>query len=270
MLLRSTFLPLQVDMEIDFCPRWILAKLHIPEQSQYHVGLLVSALLILLFLPLAIRIPHFCLMQRVLGIPCPGCGVCRSILAILRLKPGIAWRANPAGIGVASVFGFQLAARPIALMAPRTGSFVSQASRNISNATLGSLLLVWVYAFGGYAMLNFLLFMTKAPPGDGGANPPAVVWRGFSGHWMAFYTAALAILYSAARREIGCVHPRNDATFPSDPQITNQGNNLEGKSVALRLKIGLLNIEDIAAWMANGKAQPLLWSQGELATGSLQ
>jgi hypothetical protein len=29
-------------------------------------------------------------------------------------------------------------------------------------------------------------------------NPPASVWRGFSGHWMAFYSAALAVLCSAA------------------------------------------------------------------------
>jgi hypothetical protein len=57
-----------------------------------------------------------------------------------------------------------------------------------------------VYGFGGYAILNFLLFMTKAPSGGNG-NPPAIVWRGFSGHWMAFYSAALAILYAAARTE---------------------------------------------------------------------
>jgi hypothetical protein len=55
-----------------------------------------------------------------------------------------------------------------------------------------------VYGFFGYAMVNFLLFMGHAPKGGGGANPPATVWRGFSGHWMAFYSAALAILYSAA------------------------------------------------------------------------
>src|ERR1019366_2683658 len=55
-----------------------------------------------------------------------------------------------------------------------------------------------VYGFFGYAILNFLSFMTKAPSGGSG-NPPAVVWRGFSGHWMAFYSAALALLYSAAR-----------------------------------------------------------------------
>jgi hypothetical protein len=57
------------------------------------------------------------------------------------------------------------------------------------------------YGFFGYALVNFMLFMTKAPSGGSGANPPAVVWRGFSGHWMVFYSAALAILYSAARSE---------------------------------------------------------------------
>ena len=54
-----------------------------------------------------------------------------------------------------------------------------------------------VYGFLGYAMLNFAIFLFQAPQGGSGANPPAVVWRGFSGHWMAFYSAALAALYSA-------------------------------------------------------------------------
>ena len=57
-----------------------------------------------------------------------------------------------------------------------------------------------VYGFMGYAMVNFLLFMMNAPSGHGGGNPPAEVWRGFSGHWMAFYSAALAILYAATQR----------------------------------------------------------------------
>jgi hypothetical protein len=56
-----------------------------------------------------------------------------------------------------------------------------------------------VYGFFAYAMINFFLFMLVAPTGKGDTNPPAVVWRGFSGHWMAGYSAALAILYSATR-----------------------------------------------------------------------
>jgi hypothetical protein len=63
-----------------------------------------------------------------------------------------------------------------------------------------------VYGFGGYAMVNFLLFMVNAPDGGNGANPPAAVWRGFSGHWMLFYSAALAILYSASRSQAPVDH----------------------------------------------------------------
>lgn len=56
-----------------------------------------------------------------------------------------------------------------------------------------------VYVFFVYAFVNFLLFIGKTPSGSSGTNPPASVWRGFSGHWMAFYSAALAILYAGAR-----------------------------------------------------------------------
>jgi quinol-cytochrome oxidoreductase complex cytochrome b subunit len=131
-------------MEIDICPRWVLGKLGLSEQCQHHVSLFASALLALPLLLLAIHLPHFCLMRTVLGIPCPGCGVSHSILAILRLDPVQAWAANPAGVGVAVTFCFQLVARPIAIIVPRFSDLVSQASRHISNVALGGLLLVWI------------------------------------------------------------------------------------------------------------------------------
>lgn len=54
------------------------------------------------------------------------------------------------------------------------------------------------YFFAAYAFVNFLLFM-QVPGGRSANDAPASVWRGFSGHWMLFYSAALAVLYSAAR-----------------------------------------------------------------------
>jgi hypothetical protein len=57
------------------------------------------------------------------------------------------------------------------------------------------------YGFFWYAAVNFVVFMAFAPRipkgAGGGANAPPAVFRGFSGHWMAFYSAAAAILYSA-------------------------------------------------------------------------
>lgn len=52
------------------------------------------------------------------------------------------------------------------------------------------------YALVGYCVVNFLFFMVQA-----GANAAAgsTQIRGFSGHWMLFYGAAFAVLYSVVR-----------------------------------------------------------------------
>ncbi len=71
---------------------------------------------------------------------------------------------------------------------------------------------VWVrymtYAFFFYAFANFFLFMANAPDKTSGSNASAIEWRGFSGHWMAFYSAAFAILCAAAIQPSGarCVN----------------------------------------------------------------
>jgi hypothetical protein len=72
-----------------------------------------------------------------------------------------------------------------------------------------------VYGFFGYAFVNFALFISKAPTGGGGANPPAIVWRGFSGHWMLFYSAALATLYSAAKASVSVRRCLNGHAVPA-------------------------------------------------------
>lgn len=131
-------------MEIDVCPRWLLAKLRIPEQGRQHVAILISTLLVLLLVPVIPRVPHFCLVQKVFGVVCPGCGISHSLIAIFRFKPAIAWRANPAGIGVAAVFFFQIVARPVAIAVPRMTGMVSSVSRCASNITIVLLFLVWV------------------------------------------------------------------------------------------------------------------------------
>jgi Protein of unknown function (DUF3592) len=70
-----------------------------------------------------------------------------------------------------------------------------------------------VYGFFAYAVVNFALFMLQAPAG-GSRNLTAVEWRGFSGHWMAFYSAALAILYSSAKAGENARHCLNGHPIP--------------------------------------------------------
>ena len=77
-----------------------------------------------------------------------------------------------------------------------------------------------LYGFFAYAIINFLTFIPFAPPrGEGGkANTPPVVFRGFSGHWMAFYSAYTAIFYSAivvAKRDPARRCPNGHPVSPS-------------------------------------------------------
>jgi len=61
-----------------------------------------------------------------------------------------------------------------------------------------------LYGFFAYAFINFTYFFVEAPTGHTSpGDTPAIVWRGFSGHWMLFYFAALAILYSATKDNLG-------------------------------------------------------------------
>jgi hypothetical protein len=132
-------------IEINICPRWILAKLHIPEQNLHHVAILISTIFVLLLVPVIPHVPHFCLMKKVLGIPCPGCGISHALMAVFHFDPVTAWRANPAGIGVAAVFLLQIMARPLAIAVPRKAGLVSSISRYASNLAMLVLLLVWTY-----------------------------------------------------------------------------------------------------------------------------
>jgi hypothetical protein len=68
------------------------------------------------------------------------------------------------------------------------------------------------FGFLAYAMVNFILFMVLSvslPPSAGHrGGPPSLVWRGFSGHWMAFYSMGLAIVTAAYRRGLSNLERR--------------------------------------------------------------
>jgi len=77
----------------------------------------------------------------------------------------------------------------------------------------------WVNTMVGvffvYALINFAIFMFYAPTGtQHGPETPPEVWRGFSGHWMLFYSAAFGMLYSAARTGRGGTLCMNGHAIP--------------------------------------------------------
>ncbi len=131
-------------MEINIFPELLLAKLGVPSQARVHVALLLSSLAALAAAPLLIHLPHFCLMETVLELPCPGCGVSHALVTVMRGHLATAWQTNPAGVAFAFLLGFQIVARPAAIARAQVGGFVSSISKQGSRAVLGLLMAVWL------------------------------------------------------------------------------------------------------------------------------
>jgi len=88
-----------------------------------------------------VKLPAFCLFKAATGLPCPGCGVTRSIVAILR---GDFSHASAAGVAVLLFFAHSAAiavAESVAAIAPEAAA----ARRLIADKLLlASLLLAWI------------------------------------------------------------------------------------------------------------------------------
>jgi hypothetical protein len=131
-------------MEINICPEWLMAKLRVSPGARRPLALFVSGIVALAIAPILIRLPHVCLMQKLLHIPCPGCGVLHGITGLLQLKIAGAMKCNPAAITLAGMFTFQIITGPVAIFSPRARPLISEISRLGSKVALGCLFTVWI------------------------------------------------------------------------------------------------------------------------------
>ena len=76
-------------MEIAIIPRFIIRRLFPEEINQIHANVLLTNILVIVLLVFwhndyvyLSSIPHFCIFQKTMNIPCPGCGIIRSLFAI--------------------------------------------------------------------------------------------------------------------------------------------------------------------------------------------
>ena len=132
-------------MEIDFCPRWILAKLRIPERSQnhfrhtdFHPGNSAAGSTCA---PRAPLLPD----EKAAGDSVPWMWHFTFGDRGFQFDLAKAWLANPAGIAVAMLFSFQIVARPIAMALPQAARTVSSISQYGSNFSVIVLFPVWAY-----------------------------------------------------------------------------------------------------------------------------
>jgi|SRR6266850_1024049 len=108
-------------MEIAFVPDWVLRHFSKEKSVQRHMNVLLScsvaALALLLFNSgqISTIVPHFCLVQFLFRVPCPGCGITRSLSAFFRLDLRDAWSNNPVGPFLGAFLWSQIPGRVLAI-----------------------------------------------------------------------------------------------------------------------------------------------------------
>lgn len=138
-------------MEIAIIPRFIIRKFISNETNQIHVNIMITSTLVIIVLLFwhshsshLLSIPHFCVFQQLLNMPCPGCGLTRSIFAVAEGNILSAWKFNPAGLFLFFYFFAQIPSRIIALKCHTAQECISRMSRVGSNAVIYVLCLVWI------------------------------------------------------------------------------------------------------------------------------
>ena len=138
-------------MEVAIIPRFIIKYMFHDDTKQIHANILFSNIFIILaFFSLhscsdqLASIPHVCVFQKVLGIPCPGCGITRSLFSIVNGDMFLAWQYNPTGLLIFLFILMQIPLRIIALKFQNTAEMISKISRTGSIIVICLLFLVWV------------------------------------------------------------------------------------------------------------------------------
>src|SRR5215203_4153002 len=90
-----------------------------------------------------------CLFRGLTGVPCPGCGITTSLLALARGDAVASWSANPAGFGIAALLVGQVV---VAWLAMQRGLLAHAGLRWLTwldRIAIGGLAVAWVGRLAG-------------------------------------------------------------------------------------------------------------------------
>lgn len=139
-------------MEIAIIPNWIIKYLSKDYFRQNDFNILISNSLIILFflifknvlIDFLGHIPHFCLIDKIIGVECPVCGTIRAFCELSNGNLDNAYLLNATSILVALFFIFQIPLRLISLTNENKRKIINIISKFSSRSILTIILLNWI------------------------------------------------------------------------------------------------------------------------------
>lgn len=137
-------------MEVSFIPYFLIKIFTQNKISQINLNILLSTFIVLIVFYLVDinslnAIPHFCIFHKLTGIPCPACGITRSISSILSGNVLDSLKLNPSGLFVLITFVSQIPLRLIALNNNAYFNRIQNISKKTTKIMIFILLTSWFF-----------------------------------------------------------------------------------------------------------------------------
>jgi len=139
-------------MEIAILPKWLIKYLSKDYFRQNDFNILISNTLIVLFFLIFKNvlidflgyIPHFCLIDKIIGVECPVCGTIRAFCEMSNGNLNNAYLLNSTSIVVALFFISQIPLRLISLINENKSKSINFISKFLGRSILTIILLNWL------------------------------------------------------------------------------------------------------------------------------
>ncbi len=140
-------------MDIAIIPNWLIKYLSKGHVKQNNLNILISNLLIILIFLICINsiigflghIPHFCIIDKIIGVECPVCGTTRAFCELSKGNLTNAYMLNTTSLLVALFFIAQIPLRLVALTNENKSKTINIISKYASRGVLTIIMLNWIF-----------------------------------------------------------------------------------------------------------------------------
>ena len=139
-------------MDLSFLPKSLIRKIALTDSGQINWNVFLSNVLVICAGSILIsldgrffeKIPHVCLVKEMLGIPCPGCGIIRSIIELWNFNFFGSLQYNPVGILIVISIFSQTIFRLLLILGHLSQKFINRQTRIVNTVIISLLFANWI------------------------------------------------------------------------------------------------------------------------------
>jgi hypothetical protein len=139
-------------MDLSFLPKAVVRRIGDDDAAQINWNVFLSNLIVICFGSVVLwlgvgfldSVPHFCLIKETIGIPCPGCGIIRSIFELASFNLAGSFQYNPVGLIIVLSVISQTFSRLLLIAGFLSQNFINRQTRIVNYLIVTLLITNWI------------------------------------------------------------------------------------------------------------------------------